>query len=180
MGAIAIRHAVSDWDAFGYTRGKNMYAYKPPNGKWQLLHWDIAFAFGLGDGTTRDVFSTIEPVIRRLFNHPPFRRLYFQALQETVDGPLRNENIDPILDASAGGLHANVVPLSATTACKNYASARRKSISQLLATNDAPFEITSNGGEGFVSERSSITLQGTAPFRVRTIQINGVAYPLIW
>src|SRR5262249_40929417 len=34
--AIALRHVVGDWDAYGYSRGKNMYAYKPPHGKWQL------------------------------------------------------------------------------------------------------------------------------------------------
>ena len=178
--AITLRHVVGDWDAYGYSRGKNMYAYKPPNGKWQLLHWDIAFAFGLGDGTSQDVFSTIEPVIRRLFSHPPFRRLYFQALQEAVDGPLRNENVDPIIDARSAGLQANDIPVSSANVIKTYISNRRKSIAQLLATNDAPFEITSNGGEGFVSERSLITLQGTAPFRVRTIQINGISYPLTW
>src|SRR5205085_1628521 len=58
MGAIAIRHAAGDWDAYGYRRGKNMYAYKPVGGKWNLMHWDVAFSFGLGDGTTTDLFDT--------------------------------------------------------------------------------------------------------------------------
>ncbi|MCI0540109.1 MAG: lamin tail domain-containing protein, partial [Verrucomicrobiales bacterium] len=178
--AIALRHVVGDWDAYGYDRGKNMYAYKPPNGKWQLLHWDIAFAFGLGHGTSHDVFDTIEPVIRRMFSHPPFRRLYFQALQEALDGPMKNENIDPIIDARSVGLQANGIPVSSANVIKTYLANRRRSIGQLLSTNDAPFEITSNGGESFVSEGSLITLQGTAPFRVRTIQINGVTYPLLW
>jgi single-strand selective monofunctional uracil DNA glycosylase len=35
-----------------------------------------------------------------------------QALRETVDGPLRNENVDPILDARSAGLLANGIPAS--------------------------------------------------------------------
>ena len=46
---LAIRHAVGDWDSYGYTRGKNnAFYYALPEGKWYLLPWDIDFAFGAG------------------------------------------------------------------------------------------------------------------------------------
>ena len=86
----AFRHVVGDWDAYGYRRGKNMYAYKPVAGPWQLLHWDIAFSFGLGDGTRTDLFDVRhfdgrkDPITDRMFGHPPFRRLYLQALLEAA------------------------------------------------------------------------------------------------
>jgi hypothetical protein len=36
MKAIAFRHVLQDWDSFGYARGKNMSAFKPDGGKWEL------------------------------------------------------------------------------------------------------------------------------------------------
>ena len=94
MRTFALRHVVGDWDAYGYRRGKNMYAYRPVEGKWQLLDWDIAFAFGLGDGTDHDLFDathfdgTVDVVTERMYNHPQFRRAYLRALYDIVHGPL--------------------------------------------------------------------------------------------
>jgi spore coat protein CotH len=48
---LAIRHAVGDWDSYGYNRGKNNYFYYAlPEGKWYLLPWDIDFTLGSGHG----------------------------------------------------------------------------------------------------------------------------------
>ena len=36
-GVFAVEHVVGNWDSFGYSRGKNMYAYRPergPGGNW--------------------------------------------------------------------------------------------------------------------------------------------------
>jgi hypothetical protein len=44
---LALRHAVGDWDSYGYRRGKNNYFYYAlPEGKWYLLPWDIDFTSG--------------------------------------------------------------------------------------------------------------------------------------
>ena len=38
-------HIVGNNDSYSYGGGQNMYAYKPANGPWKLLIWDIDFAF---------------------------------------------------------------------------------------------------------------------------------------
>ena len=44
---LALRHAVGDWDSYGYNRGKNNYFYYAiQEGKWYLLPWDIDFTLG--------------------------------------------------------------------------------------------------------------------------------------
>src|SRR6185369_12786307 len=94
MRIIALRHMCADWDAYGYRRGKNMYAYKPEHSRWVLLNWDIAFAFGIGDGPQEPLFDTahfdgsIDLITDRMLKHPPFLRLYLRALKEAADGPM--------------------------------------------------------------------------------------------
>jgi hypothetical protein len=88
----------------GYARGK-IYAYKPENGKWQLLDWDIAFAFGLGDGVTRDVFAathfdgSIDKVTTRIQPSTLPPGLSARFLQDAINGPFQNKNADPVMDA---------------------------------------------------------------------------------
>lgn len=179
MTAFALRHAVGDWDAYGYRRGKNMYAYKSPQGRWQLLHWDIAFGLGQGDGPTTDLFSTIEPTVRRMFQHPPFRRLYFQAFQRIVDGPFNPEKLDPILDERHAALTGAGLGIATPNSIRSYIRSRRNFISQTLSSNQAPFEVSSLP-ENSSTNRSLIEITGTAPIQVSEILINGVTHPARW
>ena len=53
---FAVEHIVGNWDSYGYNRGKNMYAYKPEHGKWNLIAWDIDFLLDNGgEPNTADV-----------------------------------------------------------------------------------------------------------------------------
>ena len=36
MGLLAVEHIIVNFDAYGHEIGKNMYACKPAQGKWQL------------------------------------------------------------------------------------------------------------------------------------------------
>ena len=47
--SIAMERIVGKWDSYAYTRGKNMFAYKPQSSRWELLPWDIDFVFSSGD-----------------------------------------------------------------------------------------------------------------------------------
>lgn len=179
MTAIALRHAVGDWDAYGYLRGKNMYAYKPEQGRWRLLHWDIAFGIGQGDGPTTDLFSTIEPVVRRMFQHPPFRKLYLQAFQRIVDGPFNPANLDPVIDARHAALIGAGLPIANPNAIRSFIRSRRNFISQTLSSNQAPFQLTSIP-ESSTTNRSFIEITGTAPLQVKEILVNGVSHPARW
>jgi len=186
MGAIAFRHVVGDWDAFGYTRGKNMYAYKPPGGKWQLLHWDIAFSFGLGDSPTEDLFNvthfdgTIDSITKRMMDTPVFRRSYLRTLYEAANGPLLPSRVNPVIDSRFNGLLANGITATSPDAVKQWISQRRDYIVSQVAGVTAGFGITSNGGASFTTNRNSILLTGTAPVNVKTIRVNGLDYPVTW
>ena len=192
MHVIALRHAIADWDSYGYERGKNMYAYKPVNGGWQLLNWDISFDLGLGDSQTADLFrdrhsdNSLDPITERMFNHPPFRRLYLRAFQDILDDPFRAENLGPVMDAAYSALQANGIvdnngtPVQSPATVKRWIDGRRAYIQKVLSTNSAPFSLTSNRGADFSTNRSLITLEGTAPLTVSNLTVNGVTYPAQW
>jgi hypothetical protein len=176
-----VEHAVGNWDAYGYNRGKNMYAYKPANGKWMLLPWDIDFVLGSGsDGATSDVFGCNDPVISRMYGHPPFLRAYWRAFRDLVNGPLKAENLGAILDGRYQALVANGISLANPAGIKSYVQQRRDYLISRLNTVNAPFAITSNNGNNFTSAKTFVSLAGTAPIDVKTIEVNGVAYPVTW
>ncbi len=187
MAVMALRHASGDWDAFGYRRGKNMYAYKPTGGKWTLMHWDNAFSFGLGDGTTADLFDvahfdgTIDKVTQRMFNATiEFRRSYLRALYEIAHGPFVPSRVNPIIDARHQALLANGVPVSPADTVKDWIADRRQYILSQVASVGSGFAITINNGNNFGTNRNTLVLSGNAPVQVKTIQVNGVEYPITW
>ena len=60
---LAVRHAVGNWDSYGYTRGKNnSFYYALPEGKWYLLPWDIDFTLGSGRGASSEPVRSGRPV----------------------------------------------------------------------------------------------------------------------
>lgn len=180
MGAIATRHASGDWDAFGYARGKNMYAYKPQNGKWKLLHWDVAFAFGLGDGVQESLYSTIDEVTARMMQTPVFRRAFLRAFHEFAYGPMVASRVNAVIDSKFGGLVANGIPVSPPETVKTWIAQRREYILSQLTSASAGFSITSNNGNNFTTNRNTLVLTGTAPVNVSTIKVNGMEYPIEW
>jgi hypothetical protein len=180
MGAIALRHVVGDWDAFGYARGKNMYAYKPGNGKWRLMHWDIAFAFGLGDGTQTDLFATIEEVTARMMETPEFRRAYLRVLADAANGPMVASRVNAVIDAKFLGLAQNGIAASSPETVKQWIADRRSFVLQEVAGASASFAITSNNGNNFTTNRNTLVLRGNAPVHIKTLRVNGVEYPVRW
>ncbi|MEO7677101.1 MAG: lamin tail domain-containing protein, partial [Verrucomicrobiota bacterium] len=61
----------------------------------------------------------------------------------------------------------------------NYIGARAAFVLSQLPTS-TPFAITSNSGNNFSTNQSPVTLAGTAPIQVKSIQINGAPYLLTW
>lgn len=182
MRVFALQHIVGNWDAYGYNRGKNSYLYQPVGGRWQIIPWDIDFVLGSdSDGPTTDVFGSVDPVISKLWNTPAFLRVYWRAYQDAVNGPLLAERIGPLLDARRAALVANGFNVEATSGIKNYVNQRRQYLlGRLQSVDTATFEITSNGGANFTTNRNLATLSGTAPIAAATLQVNGVDVPATW
>ena len=181
MGIFAVEHIVGNWDAYGYNRGKNMYAYKPPDGKWTLHMWDIDFVLGATSADPESsMFQTNEPVIQKMYYHPPFTRLYYQAMQKAVDGPLRASKSTPVLEANRKALLEHGVRAGSIRTGERYIAQRLKYLQEQIASQDAPFEILTNNGETFSLEQNFVALTGQAPLAVQSIAVNGVRYPIRW
>ena len=126
MRTFAVEHAVGNWDSFGYRNQQNMFAYKPENGRWSLLIWDMNIVFGGGTrGTpvavTDDLFerdAATDPPMDVIYNTPAFRRIYWQALRDLANGPLINANADPVMDAKYAAFSASGVFVTPPDAIK--------------------------------------------------------------
>ena len=134
---LAIRHALGDWDSYGYTRGKNnAFYYALPEGKWYLLPWDIDFTLGSGDGATTSLFSVTAsefPEVVQFLNYPKYRQMYLQAFAELVAGPWQTSYgsgnpptaFDRFLDNAADALTADGLGDGRRNAIKQFVRDRR-------------------------------------------------------
>ncbi len=176
---FAVEKLIGNWDSYGNGGGQNMYACKPGNDRWRVLLWDIDFAFA-GNNPDADLFAWSDGPLARIFAHPPFQRLYWQALLEAANGPLLAANGNPWLDARYAAFDANGLGPTSPQDIKNYIATRRANLLATLSTVTAPFQLTSNGGQDFTTGRNLITLAGSAPLNVCAIAVNGVAMPVTW
>src|SRR5262249_12007835 len=182
MRIFAVRHAVGDWDSIGSQNEQNMYGYKPLAGCWTLFIWDMNIVLGnSGSWNPGENLFTVQGAdgpMQRIFSNPPFRRAYWRALREIATGPMDSTRINPVLDAKYAAFQASGINVtSPSVTVKGYISSARSSIlSQLNAVNTANFTATGPA----TSPDNVITLTGLAPVEIKTIRVNGVAYPVSW
>jgi len=186
---LAIRHAVGDWDSYGYRRGKNNYFYYAlPEGKWYLLPWDIDFTLGSGDGANTDLFSMNIgqfPEVNQFLNYPKYKRMYLQAYAELVNGPWQTSygtaepptEFDKFLDDAANALIADGQGVGRRDSIKRFVRDRRSYILMQLPSS-LTFEITTNSGVDFFTSESTVTIKGVAPVEVAGISVNGKSVPV--
>jgi hypothetical protein len=184
---LAVRHAVGDWDSYGYRRGKNnSFYYALPEGKWYLLPWDIDFTLGSGDGPSTDLFTMVTsqfPEVNQFLNYPKYRRMYLQAFAELVNGPWQTSygtnnpptDFDKFLDDSANALIADGQGTGRRDQIKQFVLNRRSYI--LMQIPSMTFEITTNSGGDFFTSSSTVTISGVAPLEVAGISVNGISLP---
>ncbi|MCZ7639826.1 MAG: CotH kinase family protein [Verrucomicrobia bacterium] len=183
MRVFCYDYAMGNWDAWTYNVGQNMYLYRPTAQRWVLLPWDIDFVFGLGDGTSTALRGGgQDPTMSRAYSNPTFQRMNWRAYQDTVSGPFLAANFQPQIDARRSVLLKNsVAGISTPTSITSWINGRRTFINnQLNAADPKTFEITTNSGADFESTTPTVTLTGTAPFAVATLEVNGVPYPVQW
>ena len=179
---LALRHAVGDWDSYGFERGKNNYFYYAPiEGKWYFLPWDIDFTLGSGRSATHDLFAIAGyfPEVRQFLNYPKYRRMYLQAFAELVNGPWQTSYgtnnpptaFDIFLDDAADALMADGSEDRRRNGIKQFVRDRRNYI--LTQIPSLAFEITTNNGQDFCTSDSMITINGQAPLEVSGISVNG-------
>jgi hypothetical protein len=188
MGIFATEHIIENFDAYGHQIGKNMYAYLPPSGKWQLYMFDLDWAMLAAPNfsstyaaSAGPLFNTDDPTITRMYAFAPFARAYWRAVQNAVNGPLDPVNCNPVIDAKSRSLFANGIkwcdgqPLTAPDAVKTWFGQRRAALQGQLATVASPFSIDS-----IVLSNNVALISGRAPVDVHTLSFNGGVWPLSW
>lgn len=179
MRVFAARRLTSDWDGYGYNRGKNAWTFKPYGDGFHMILWDIDKGLGASNAPSdADLFVANDPVVTRMYQHPPFRRAYLRAFREAVDVALRADLIDPIMDDVYAGLQAENYSASNPDVLKTWIAERRAYVLGVLNNEDAPWEPDQTGA--MTTGEQVITLTGTAPFSVKSIAINGHPYPVTW
>jgi len=183
MRGFAVRRgAAADRDGYGYEAGKNAFVYKGEGTRWKYLLWDLDLGFGIERGYNHGLFAEIgDPVLRdRFFQEPAFRRAYWRALQDLVDGPMAPDRFDPIADAYSHAFRDNGIVTDDATAVKEWVRDRRGYILSQLDSVGAEFSVTTHNGSPFSSAASPCTVQGTAPVKVDAILVNGSEVPVAW
>ena len=181
MRIFACQHAIGNWDAYGYDRGKNAYTYKGRNGRFHQWTWDIDFTMGIGGhGATMDFFGSTDPRVVAMWATPAILRAYWRAYYDIINGPFNNQFMDPILDAKAAALrdaNVNFDPGQVNT-IKNFISQRRTYLAGRLATlTNVAFTATASAPSDDVN---TVTLSGSAAIQVYEIRVNGVPYGTAW
>ena len=182
--ALAIQRIGGNWDTWGWLYGKNMYIYKPTRGPWAMTAWDIDFSLGLvGEPANADLFANAQdPLADKFRNQPAFRRAYWSAFRDAVDGPMLAANANGRIDAMVAGLKANGITSSASevSAVKSYIASRRSYIVSQLSAAYGTTTFALIGSSSLVDDDGLLTITGTAPPSVKTFRINGVRYTPQW
>jgi len=196
--ALAVQRIIGNWDTWGWSYGKNMYAYKPQNGPWAMIPWDLDFGFGpdgssnpAPDTATAGLFqnaSNFDPgapgdaLATKFRTQPAFRRAYWCALLDAAHGPMApataHARIDTLVAAlRAGGLTVNASQLASV---KTYITNRRNYIIAQANTVYGTTTFALTGPPEIVDDDGLLTLAGTAPPTVKTLRLNGVDYTPSW
>ncbi len=186
LRTFAIEHATGNWDAVGCENEQNMYAYKPTLGKFQLLIWDWNIVFGNSgswgpDGGNLFTVNGSDPKMSAFQAYPPYRRAFLRAFQDIANGPMNNTNVNPVLDAKYAAFVANGLTPQNPAALKTWIATMRNSLLTALTNQGAagvPFAV--NGPAVLTTSNNLVALTGSAPLPVKSIAVNGVAYPLTW
>jgi len=195
MRTFAVNDMTSYWDAFGNPNAKNTFLYKPQNGRWQLMCWDMDVGLGAstvnaaGEAVDAALFPTLNDTqMNRVYTVPAWTRLYWCAMAEAVNSYFQAGSVTPRLQSKytafqASGLNITspFVPSGGSgLSIPNWITARRNFLLGQLASPAVSNVFNVSGPATFATNRNLITLSGTAPVTVHTITINGTNYTPVW
>lgn len=184
MRVFAANHAAGNWDSFGAENGQNLYGYIGTEGTRYSLHmWDFNIVLGnsssWGPGQNLFYVNPSDPFMIDIYETPAFRRMYWRAMQELVNGPLNLSVSGPLLMAKYNAFVANGLSgiENPATHIEPWLSVAQSSIAaQLAEVNASAFVVNST----MVISNNVAYLTGVAPVNLDTVLINGASYPLTW
>jgi hypothetical protein len=183
MRVFAANHAAGNWDSYGCVNAQNLYGYIGAQGtRYSLLMFDFNIVIGNSGswGPGQNLFSVNgqDPNTENIYNEPTFRRMYWRALQELVNGPLNVANSGPLLDAKYNAFLANGLNVEdPNSSIKSWLSQAHDSIAaQIAGENTTAFTVSLP-----VTVKNDVAIiTGTAPVNVKTVLINGAEFPVTW
>ncbi len=194
LRTFAVSHSVGDWDHFGTQNAQNMYGYKPRNGKWTLMIWDMNILMGSSGswGPGQEIFNTTDTdnLMARLYSsdagrvpgpNPKFRRAFLRAMKEMATVHMQANSVEPVIDARQNAMVASgvAVPIANVNTLKTWIRDARTEIARVIALEDTNvFQVI---GPATVNTSSNlVVLSGIAPVNAHTLKVNGVVYDVVW
>ncbi|MGC8743825.1 MAG: lamin tail domain-containing protein [Verrucomicrobiia bacterium] len=182
---VAANHAAGNWDCWGVNNEQNVYAYVSSKTRWKLFMFDFSIVLGnriaWSPGSNLETINSGDVTWQRIYGpngNPKFRRKYWAALKELTKTGLKNEVIDPILDAKYAAFLANKIVADSPDVIKTWISSARSSIaSQVAARDTQSFALSTNT---ITTTSSVVTVTGVAPLEVESILVDGAIRPVTW
>ncbi|OQB94070.1 MAG: CotH protein [Verrucomicrobia bacterium ADurb.Bin118] len=172
MRTLAFKVLNGDVDTYTLGLNHNWKIYfRPEDGRALGLLWDMDHAFmqsvsaGFPGGSC--------PNTHRFIKRPDHYRRYYHHLLDLVTTTMNAAHLGPWAAHYAGLLGQN------WSGAVNYIQQRGDYVRSTMPP-PARFAITSNGGKNFATTNDPVTLTGTAPLTVQTIEVNGVRRPVTW
>ena len=176
----AIRNNTDDWDQWGTNRGKNCYIYRPAiDGRWVLFAWDMELSFDNFNSFTpppinRDYTVTAFQEIKRFFNRPRIRRLYYGILKDMMDHQFNSAFLRPYVTR----LNAAGVRKTEGARRNGFVDRRAALLKRSLRSATGPtvtLRISTGDGNSFVTNQPTTAIEGIAPVEMRFVvfSVNG-------
>jgi hypothetical protein len=168
---LAYQQLVGPFDVY-YT-GVNVHNFRlyvrPADRKVLYLPWDWDSVF---------LRLPAEPIIgtgniAKLVSNQNNRRAYLNHMFDIINTTFNPAYITPWVN------HYGTVAGQNVSNILDHITARVRFVLGQLPTNTT-FAITNNGGNNFGTTNSTVTVAGTAFIQVKTIEVNGVPYPVTW
>jgi hypothetical protein len=172
MRTLAFKAFTGDVDTF--TAGLNhnfMVYFRQDNGKALGLLWDEDFSFAAS--VNAGFPGTSSPGMYRIVTLPDNYRRYYNHLLDIMTTTVNSGHLSPWAKRYAGLLGQD------WSGVVNYLQQRANFIRSYMPLTTA-FAITNNGGRGFATGGSPVSLAGSAPLTVKDIRVNGVSFPVTW
>jgi hypothetical protein len=171
LRTMAYQELVGTADAY-YT-GANIHNFRvytrPEDQKMLYMPWDWDSAYLAS--TSASIYGTGN--IANLLSNQNNRRAYLNHMFDIINSTFNNAYISRWIT------HYGAVGSQDMSGILNYITARSAFCLAQLPTA-AALIITNNGGNNFATTNSTITISGIAPIGVKTIEVNGTAYPITW
>ena len=171
LRVMAYQQLVGPFDVY-YT-GVNIHNFRlyvrPADRKVLYLPWDWDSVFLRIPG--EPIFGTGN--IAKLINNQNNRRTYLNHMYDIINTTFNTAYIGP------WAAHYGAIAGQDVGDILSHINARVRTVLSQLPTNTT-FAITNNSGNNIGTSNSTITIAGTAPIQVKTIEVNGVPYLVIW